>query len=58
VFVGAHLSDWRVRCAAGREPPPQEWKLTATKANVSQQLRSGLWVKDGAAGDQCAHHAA
>ncbi|ENO86298.1 LPS export ABC transporter permease LptG [Thauera linaloolentis] len=30
------------------ESAAQEWKLTATKANVSQQLRSGLWVKDGA----------
>jgi len=29
------------------ETAAQEWKLTATKANVSQQLRSGLWVKDG-----------
>ena len=29
------------------ESAAQEWKLTATKANVSQQLRSGLWVKDG-----------
>lgn len=25
----------------------QEWKLNATNATVSQQLRSGLWVKDG-----------
>ncbi len=30
------------------ETAAQEWKLTATKASVSQQLRSGLWVKDGA----------
>ncbi len=29
------------------ESAAQEWKLTATKATVSQQLRSGLWVKDG-----------
>ncbi|HRP25107.1 MAG TPA: LPS export ABC transporter permease LptG [Thauera sp.] len=29
------------------ENAAQEWKLTATKATVSQQLRSGLWVKDG-----------
>ena len=30
------------------ETAAQELKLTATKASVSQQLRSGLWVKDGA----------
>ena len=29
------------------ESAAEEWKLTATKATVSQQLRSGLWVKDG-----------
>ena len=29
------------------ETAAEEWKLTATKATVSQQLRSGLWVKDG-----------
>lgn len=29
------------------ETAAQEWRLNATKANVSQQLRSGLWVKDG-----------
>jgi lipopolysaccharide export system permease protein len=29
------------------ESAAQQWKLTATKATVSQQLRSGLWVKDG-----------
>jgi lipopolysaccharide export system permease protein len=29
------------------ENAAQEWKLTATNATVSQQLRSGLWVKDG-----------
>lgn len=29
------------------ENAAQEWRLNATKANVSQQLRSGLWVKDG-----------
>jgi len=30
------------------ENAAQQWKLTATQATVSQQLRSGLWVKDGA----------
>ncbi|WP_068634993.1 LPS export ABC transporter permease LptG [Thauera butanivorans] len=29
------------------EAAAQEWKLTATQSTVSQQLRSGLWVKDG-----------
>jgi len=29
------------------EAAAEEWKLTATQATVSQQLRSGLWVKDG-----------
>lgn len=29
------------------ESAAQEWKLTATQSTVSQQLRSGLWVKDG-----------
>ncbi|WP_435750715.1 LPS export ABC transporter permease LptG [Thauera sp. AutoDN2] len=29
------------------ESAAEEWKLNATKATVSQQLRSGLWVKDG-----------
>lgn len=30
------------------ESAAQEWRLTATQSTVSQQLRSGLWVKDGA----------
>ncbi|MDD3674348.1 LPS export ABC transporter permease LptG [Thauera propionica] len=30
------------------ESAAQQWKLTATQSTVSQQLRSGLWVKDGA----------
>lgn len=29
------------------ERAAQQWKLVATQATVSQQLRSGLWVKDG-----------
>ena len=29
------------------ERAAQQWRLTATGATVSQQLRSGLWVKDG-----------
>ncbi len=29
------------------ERAAQEWRLTATGAAVSQQLRSGLWVRDG-----------
>lgn len=29
------------------ESAAQRWKLTATNDTVSQQLRSGLWVKDG-----------
>lgn len=29
------------------ERAAQQWKLIATQANVSQRLRSGLWVKDG-----------
>ena len=29
------------------ERAAQQWRLTATGANVSSQLRSGLWVKDG-----------
>ena len=30
------------------ERAAQQWRLTATNSAVSQQLRSGLWVKDGA----------
>ncbi|MDR3087455.1 MAG: LPS export ABC transporter permease LptG, partial [Azoarcus sp.] len=30
------------------ESAAQQWRLTATNSAVSQQLRSGLWVKDGA----------
>lgn len=30
------------------ESAAQQWRLTATSSTVSQQLRSGLWVKDGA----------
>lgn len=30
------------------ERAAQQWKLTATGSAVSQQLRSGLWVRDGA----------
>ncbi len=30
------------------ESAAQQWRLTATSSSVSQQLRSGLWVKDGA----------
>lgn len=29
------------------ESAAQQWKLTATQSAVSQQLRSGLWVKEG-----------
>lgn len=29
------------------ERAAQQWRLTATNSTVSQQLRSGLWVKDG-----------
>lgn len=29
------------------ESAAQQWRLMATNASVSQQLRSGLWVKDG-----------
>ena len=29
------------------ERAAQQWRLTATSSTVSQQLRSGLWVKDG-----------
>lgn len=29
------------------ERAAQQWRLNATKSTVSQQLRSGLWVKDG-----------
>ncbi|MDR1853956.1 MAG: LPS export ABC transporter permease LptG [Azoarcus sp.] len=29
------------------ENAAQQWRLTATNSTVSQQLRSGLWVKDG-----------
>ncbi|MCL2590101.1 MAG: LPS export ABC transporter permease LptG [Betaproteobacteria bacterium] len=29
------------------ESAAQQWKLTATNSAISQQLRSGLWVKDG-----------
>lgn len=29
------------------ESAAQQWRLVATNASVSQQLRSGLWVKDG-----------
>ncbi|THF58606.1 LPS export ABC transporter permease LptG [Pseudothauera rhizosphaerae] len=29
------------------ERAAQQWRLMATQATVSQQLRSGLWVKDG-----------
>jgi lipopolysaccharide export system permease protein len=29
------------------ERAAQQWRLTATKSAVSNQLRSGLWVKDG-----------
>jgi lipopolysaccharide export system permease protein len=29
------------------ESAAQQWKLTATQSSVSQQLRSGLWVKEG-----------
>ena len=29
------------------ESAAQQWRLTATNSAVSQQLRSGLWVKDG-----------
>jgi lipopolysaccharide export system permease protein len=29
------------------ESAAQQWRLTATNSMVSQQLRSGLWVKDG-----------
>lgn len=29
------------------ESAAQQWRLTATNSTVSQQLRSGLWVKDG-----------
>lgn len=29
------------------ESAAQQWRLTATSSTVSQQLRSGLWVKDG-----------
>lgn len=29
------------------ERAAQQWKLVATNSTVSQQLRSGLWVKDG-----------
>jgi lipopolysaccharide export system permease protein len=30
------------------ESAAQQWRLTATNSTVSQGLRSGLWVKDGA----------
>ncbi|ANQ86070.1 LPS export ABC transporter permease LptG [Azoarcus olearius] len=30
------------------ESAAQQWRLVATNSAVSQQLRSGLWVKDGA----------
>ena len=30
------------------ESAAQQWRLTATNSAVSQQLRSGLWVRDGA----------
>ncbi|MDY0074056.1 MAG: LPS export ABC transporter permease LptG [Thauera sp.] len=29
------------------EAAAQEWRLNATRSSISQQLRSGLWVKDG-----------
>ncbi|MBN8442557.1 MAG: LPS export ABC transporter permease LptG [Thauera sp.] len=29
------------------ESAAQQWRLTATNSTVSQQLRTGLWVKDG-----------
>lgn len=29
------------------ESAAQQWRLVATNSSVSQQLRSGLWVKDG-----------
>ena len=29
------------------ESAAQQWKLTSTNSTISQQLRSGLWVKDG-----------
>ncbi len=29
------------------ESAAQQWKLTSTNSAISQQLRSGLWVKDG-----------
>ncbi|MCL2644526.1 MAG: LPS export ABC transporter permease LptG [Betaproteobacteria bacterium] len=29
------------------ESAAQQWRLTATNSAISQQLRSGLWVKDG-----------
>lgn len=38
--VGEYLAPPAERAA-------QQWRLTATSATVSQQLRSGLWVKDG-----------
>ncbi|MCL1824351.1 MAG: LPS export ABC transporter permease LptG [Betaproteobacteria bacterium] len=30
------------------ESAAQQWRLTSTNSTISQQLRSGLWVKDGA----------
>ena len=38
--VGEYLAQPAERAA-------QQWRLNATSATVSQQLRSGLWVKDG-----------
>jgi lipopolysaccharide export system permease protein len=29
------------------ESAAQQWKLTSTNSAISQQLRSGLWIKDG-----------
>ncbi|MDR2032645.1 MAG: LPS export ABC transporter permease LptG [Azoarcus sp.] len=29
------------------ESAAQQWRLTATNSMISQQLRSGLWIKDG-----------
>jgi len=33
--------------APSAERAAQQWRLTATDSAISQQLRSGLWVKDG-----------
>lgn len=40
--LGEYLSPWSEQAA-------QRLKLSATKAVVAQQFRSGLWIKDGAA---------